>query len=375
MDWNSLEKSLDSTDMKKFILEQGEAIKLSVEKSHEKIKEIVDNISDFQNITIVGAGDKYLIPLMSKFVWEEFADIPCSVTHSKTFVENIPKFINENSLVVFVSQSGRTKDTMEALRLAMKRKAICVGISNMRNSPPDSFAILRDYENGHLISTHTTEPVERPLPSTQTFHTTYVLLNLFLLESLKKQGKKIDNIINAFTDVHKRIDKLSKSGKVISWAKKRAIEFKDHTLGFYVLADGIRYGVARKAALIMIMEGVKQDASPLMIEEFNHSLIETLEEYNEDKYGLIILNPHFTSKDMVDQARKIKKMWKELSDAPVLEIDPFEFIEKRWSGKTGNFISPLLYTVLVEWFAFYLALIRGIDPGVSNLVKKIRSGK
>jgi glucosamine 6-phosphate synthetase-like amidotransferase/phosphosugar isomerase protein len=375
MEWSSLEKSLDSTDMRKFITYQGDAVKLSVEQSHDEIREIASKISGFSNIILTGAGDKYLIPLMAKFTWESFADIPCSVIHSRTLADNPPNFLGENSLVVFVSQSGKTKDTMDSLKVAIKRKATCVGISNMVGSPPDSFAILRDYDKGHLISTHTTEEIERPLPSTQTFHTSYVLLNLFLLEILKNQGKKVDDVITAFLIIHKDIDRMSKSGKIISWAKKTASDLMEKTLGFYVLADGIRYGAARKAALIMLMEGTKQDAAAMMIEEFNHSLIETLEDENEDKYGLIILKPCFCSKEIADQAAKLKKMWKESSDAPIVEIDPFAFIKNRWSGKTGNLISPIFYTVMIEWLTFYLALSRGIDPGVSNLVKKIRSGK
>lgn len=374
MNWSSLEKKFDSTDMKKFIIEQAESVRLSVKNNLSNIRKIVKEVRDFDDLIITGAGDKYLIPDISRFLWDEFAEKPCTVVHSRTLADNPPNFLNSKSLVIFLSQSGKTKDTMDALDLAISRKANCIGISNIKDISPDSFVKLHRYKKGHLIDAYTTEFTERPLPSTQTFHSIHILLNLLLLYILKEDGKETGELIKIFKKIHNRVDSLTKSKKLMSWAKEKAQELRNKTLGFYVLGDGIRYGVARKTALIMLMEGCKQDATPLKTEEFDHSLIETLEDSNKDKYCLILMKPRsdFVKPGMMKQVKRIKKMWRDFSDELVIEINPYNFIRNPEKGLIANLVSPTFYTIQIEWLTYYLALARGIDPGVSELVKKVR---
>jgi fructoselysine-6-P-deglycase FrlB-like protein len=203
------------------------------------------------------------------------------------------------------------------------------------------------------------------------------MLNLLLLEILHHSGKKVSHLVSKFESIHEEITALTQSPKLINWAKDQADQLKSHTAGIYVLGDAIRYGIARKAALIMFMEGCKQDASPLRTEEFSHSLIETLEPDNRDKYTLMLLKPHksFVSSQMNKQISFINKMWRRFSKNRVVKLYPYSFMKDYEKGEIGNLLSPTFYTIQIEWLAYYLALARKVDPGVSHLVKKVRKSR
>ena len=109
----------------------------------------------------------------------------------------------------------------------------------------------------------------------------------------------------------------------------------------------------------MTMEGVKKNAFALESEEFLHSAIETLEEENEEKLPLVLLLPP-PGEPFRRSAKKIAKLWREY--APVFEIE----------AERGIF-SPQIQAVMPIWMAYHEALLCNVDPGVSRLVKKVRS--
>jgi glucosamine--fructose-6-phosphate aminotransferase (isomerizing) len=217
-----------------------------------------------------------------------------------------------------------------------------------------------------LLNTWTEIYPEEPLPSTATFHTSLVLLNIFTL-LIAKQEKALDMQIN---QIPKIVDVLSRSDKLKDYSKSLAIKLKT-VENFYVVGDGVRYPVARKAARIMFMEGVKTNACDVEGEEFVHSLIEVVE---RKPNMLLLLKPL----EFWDSSTKIYKMIKNIWPKKLLiEIDPFEFLhadfKSMFSSEEGELLSPFIYIIPLEWISYYLALIKKIDPGAAKIVKKVRS--
>jgi len=377
VNWGELER-IDSTGMKEAILLQGESVKVSIKESHKAILEVAGSVR-FKNVLMTGAGDKYLIPMISEYLWEYFSDIPIKTVHSRTLTDSPPKWIGKNTLAILLSQSGTTKDTLDAMDLCLSRGSTCVAITNRWERPEDRSLLDLEEEGGYVIRTRTKPYPEKSLPSTGTFHATLALLNLLLLEILafSQRNSEIDYALKLQTEaIPDLIDKLSKSSRVIEWGKlaaKWGLNYVDKM--FYVMGDGARYPVARKHALIMLMEGVKSDACDSRMEEFVHSLVETLEEENKEKKPLIILKPPSQTKSL-ETFQLVKRVWeKQAGKEKILEVAPQE-IDKEIlipQGNIENLLSPPLYAIPLEWQAFYLALLRGIDPGVSRLVGKIRS--
>lgn len=379
VNWSELE-ALDSTGMKKAILLQGESVKLSIKESHKTILEVAESVK-FKNILMTGAGDKYLIPMISEYLWEYFSDIPIKTMHSRTLADNLPRWVGKNTLVILLSQSGTTKDTLDAMELCLSRGSTCVAITNRWEKPEGRSLLVLEEGGGYVIRTRTKPYPEKPLPSTGTFHATLALLNLLLLELLAffQSDDEIDHALKLQAEIIPDLtDKLSKSNKVIEWGKSAAewgFNYVDKM--FYVMGDGPRYPVARKHALIMLMEGVKADACDAKMEEFIHSLVETLEEENKEKKPLIVLKPPNQTKPL-ETFQLVKRLWeRQAGKEKLLEVSPQEIDEEALipPGNVENLLSPPLYAIPLEWQAFYLALLRGVDPGVSKLVGKIRSAE
>jgi fructoselysine-6-P-deglycase FrlB-like protein len=127
----------------------------------------------------------------------------------------------------------------------------------------------------------------------------------------------------------------------------------------YVFGDGPRYGLARKLGLIMFMEGVKVNAYPLMTEEFLHSAIETLEKENKEKLPLVVFLPP-KNHSFYKHSEKVASFWEEY--APVFRI----------KAPTKGEFSVQSQMVLPTWISYHEAILRGVDPGVSHLVSKVR---
>lgn len=377
MDWDELEK-LDSTNMKEAILLQGESVKQSIRVSRKTILEVAESVR-FSNVLMTGAGDKYLIPMISEYIWEYFSDIPIKTVHSRTLADNPPRWVGKDTLAILLSQSGTTKDTLDAMELCTSRGSTCVAITNRWEKPEGRSLLDLENNGGYVIRTRTKPYPEKPLPSTGTFHATLSLLNILLLELLTFSRNDAD-VEHALALQTKTIpdltDKLSKSDRVIEWGKMAAEwGFKYVDKMFYVMGDGPRYPIARKHALIMLMEGVKADACDAKMEEFVHSLIETLEEDNKDKKPLIVLKPPNQEKT-TELFQLVKRLWeRQAGKEKILEATPQGIDEKILlpEGTLESLLSTPLYAVPLEWQAFYLALLRGVDPGVSRLVGKIRN--
>lgn len=374
MDWEFLEKTYDSTRMRENILSQGISIKQTIQKEKKKIMELADELKVCKRFVFSGCGDKYLIPLITEFLWNHISDKPLKVMHSRLLANYPPKFLDEETCIVLLSQSGTTVDVIDAFKEISKRKCHIVSITNLKEKKENSLiALSENYDKAHVINTHTKLYPEEPLPSTGTFHTSLATLNLFTIflnhpekSFLEFQEKIIPNIV----------DKLSTSKEVIEESKNFAEKFKEED-NFYVLGDGPRYGVARKHARIMLMEGVKTNACDIESEEFEHSLIATLE--GRKKNPLITLKP-LNSWKSANKISNIEQLWmNHAGKEKVYSMEPFKFLDKNtknnFSKIEGDIFSPFLYAVLSEWQCYYLALARKTDPGKAAIVKKIRDEK
>jgi fructoselysine 6-phosphate deglycase len=373
MKWEDMEE-YDSTNMKKHILEQGVAVRRTLSKQSSNSDAVAQSISNSERLILSGAGDKYAIPLIAKYIWRRYGDIPLEVVHSRDLASYPPSSLNSETACILLSQSGRTEDTLEAMRLCMERNAYVVGITNLKSREKESFYALDDYDKGNLLTTQTTIYPEQSLPSTQTFHTSMALLDDLLIRTLLHRGIDTGSLLrNLHRKVPRDVDNLSTSKKVIEWAKTLSMNMKEFFGNcFYFMGDGPRYGIARKQALVMFMEGVKQDACAVETEEFIHSLVELLEKDNMSKKPLFVMVPPKTSLNF-SLSEMVCDTWSRLAGKEYLyRIDPFEHLSS-WSDPISmDLLSPQLYIVPLEWFTYYYALLRGIDPGRCQIIKKVR---
>lgn len=376
MNWEELEKKLDSKEMKEHMLLQGVSISKTINKEMEKIMDVANAVRRFKRFVFSGCGDKHVVPLITEFLWRNVSDKPLDVIHSRVLADFPPRYLDESTCVVFISQSGTTKDTVEACKTIIEKGCKFITITNLKERKEDSLVDLAEKYDGCVIRTHTKLYPETPLPSTGTFHTSLAVLNLLTMFINDAGEKLFDFQVNIIPNV---VDKLSKSISVIKECRELGLKMRKFN-DFYVVGDGPRFPVARKQAKIMLMEGVKTNACDVELEEFVHSLIETLE--SQKKNPLILLKPldRWLSDSSLMNYKIVKNLWEKVCGrGMVFEIDPFAFLNedlrRTFSCVEGNLLSPFLYAVVLGWLTYYLALAKNVDPGVGKLVKKVRSKK
>lgn len=127
--------------MLKEIFEQPIAVRDTINSFLKGEEIVLPNVKIYDNylkeklekIVVVACGSAYHAGLSGKRIIEALCKIPCSVEVASEFRYSEP-FVNENTLAVFISQSGETADTLAALRLAKKRGAKILSIVNVRSS-------------------------------------------------------------------------------------------------------------------------------------------------------------------------------------------------------------------------------------------------
>ena len=139
-----------------------------------------EKLQEIERIYIVACGSAYHVGMVGKYVIEELADIPVEVDLASEFRYRNPKLV-KNSLVVIVSQSGETADSLAALRLAKERKIPVLGIVNVVGS-----SIAR--ESDYILYTYAGPEIS--VATTKAYSTQLIAMYLLAI-----QAAKVDNVI------------------------------------------------------------------------------------------------------------------------------------------------------------------------------------
>lgn len=178
----SAEKGGYSHFMLKEIVEQpkvvGDTIKSVAEGQNKKVLEEL-NIENYSKIVITACGSAYNAGMVAKYVFDELARLSVEVELASEFRYKNP-IVDENTLVVLVSQSGETADTIAALREARRKGAKTLAVVNVVGS---TIAKEADY------SLYTVAGPEIAVATTKAFSAQLVMLYLAALEFAKKLGR------------------------------------------------------------------------------------------------------------------------------------------------------------------------------------------
>lgn len=247
--WNSEDAQKQGYDhyMLKEIHEQPRAITETmnnrVHNGSVNIREEL-NISDeelkkIKRIIIVACGTSWHAGLAGEFMLEELAKIPVEVEYASEFRYRNP-IINENTLVIAISQSGETADTLAAIKEAKSKGAKIMSICNVRGS-----SIVR--ESDIVLYTHAGPEIG--VASTKAFTTQMIMLYLFTLHMCKLKDtlskEKIKDLITHLRRLPLQLDSVLNNDSLI---KELAYIYHDKTNALY-LGRGINYPIALEGAL------------------------------------------------------------------------------------------------------------------------------
>ncbi len=203
------------------------------------INDVVPKLVNARRILIIGCGTSWHAGLVGEYLFEEFTRIPVEVEYASEFRYRNP-IIHEDDIVIAISQSGETADTLAAIRLAKEKGATVLGICNVVGS-----SIPRETHAG--VYTHAGPEIG--VASTKAFTAQVVVLTMMALLVGYRKGT-IDN------DLYKEIidelvalpDKISKILELNEKIKYIADKYKDSTNAIY-LGRGYQFPVALEGAL------------------------------------------------------------------------------------------------------------------------------
>jgi glucosamine--fructose-6-phosphate aminotransferase (isomerizing) len=196
-------------------------------------------IINADRIIIVACGTSWHAGLIGEYLFEDLARISVEVEYASEFRYRNP-IINKNDVVLAISQSGETADTLAAIELAKEKGATLLGICNVVGS-----SIPRLTHAG----SYTHAGPEIGVASTKAFTTQIIVLTLMAIKMAHKKGtitmSKYHEIIAELELIPEKVEKILKQNDQI---EKIAEKFKDAT-NFLYLGRGYNFPVALEGAL------------------------------------------------------------------------------------------------------------------------------
>ena len=355
--------------MLKEIFEQPQAIKdtyrgrLLVHDGLVKMSGVEDNLEKFlnaQKITIVACGTSWHAGLVAEYIFENLARIPVEVEYASEFRYRNPIVTNKD-VVIAISQSGETADTLAAIKLAKENGAFVFGVCNVVGS-----SISREAHAG----AYTHAGPEIGVASTKAFTTQITLLAMMALRLAKAKGtlstSDFKRSLVALETIPSKIEIALKSD---SLAKEIAENYKDAT-NFLYLGRGFNFPVALEGALkLKEISYIHAEGYPAA--EMKHGPIALID---ENMPIVVIATKYGHYEKIVSNVQEIKSrkgkiigivtegdtQVKALADH-VIEIP-----------ETSEFLSPLLTTIPLQLLSYHIAVLleKNVDQP-RNLAKSV----
>ena len=336
-----------------------------IENGNINIKEEL-NLSDeellgINRIIIVACGTSWHAGLAGEFMFEELAKIPTEVEYASEFRYRHP-IINKETLVIAISQSGETADTLAAMREAKNKNAKILSICNVKGS-----SITR--ESDTVLYTHAGPEIG--VASTKAFTSQLVvlyLLTLYLSKLRKTLSKeKIKDLVTNLRKLPLQLESVLDNDKEI---KDLAEIYYNRTNALY-LGRGINYPIALEGALkLKEISYIHAEGYPAA--EMKHGPIALIDK----EMPVIFVAPKdiYTYKKVLGNIEEVKARGG-VTIAIATEGD--EEIKKKvdhiiYIPKNLYTLSSILAVVPLQLLAYYIAVKRNLDPDFpKNLAKAV----
>jgi glucosamine--fructose-6-phosphate aminotransferase (isomerizing) len=320
-----------------------------------------DLVHRLQKIVIVACGTSYHAGLVSKFFLESICKLPVEVDLGSEFRYRDP-MINDNTLLVLISQSGETADTLAAIKEARKKRAFILAICNVVGS-----SLVRQSDGVF----YTQAGPEIGVASTKAFTTQLVALYLLALYL----GRKMDRItdqdsLEAIADLVKlphKIEEALKQDQVIRSIAREYAGARD----FLYLGRGINYPIALEGAL-KLKEISYVHAEGYPAGEMKHGPIALIDEHMP--VVTLVTNHGVTYEKMLSNMEEVKARRGNI--IVVTDKDQAEISEKVDAciavPSSSPYLTPILFTIPLQLLAYHIAVLRGTDVDQPrNLAKSV----
>ncbi|WP_299156626.1 glutamine--fructose-6-phosphate transaminase (isomerizing) [uncultured Tenacibaculum sp.] len=355
--------------MLKEIYEQPKAIidtyrgRMLADEGIIKMAGVDDNISKFLNadrIIIIACGTSWHAGLVGEYLFEDMARIPVEVEYASEFRYRNP-IITSKDVVIAISQSGETADTLAAIKLAKSKGAFVFGVCNVVGS-----SIARETHAG----AYTHAGPEIGVASTKAFTTQITVLTLIALKLAQAKGTLSKSAVNTYLQTMQQIpNQVEKLLEIDSKVQEIASVYKDATNCLY-LGRGFNFPVALEGALkLKEISYIHAEGYPAA--EMKHGPIALIDENmpifviatNKGHYEKVVSN----IQEIKSRSGKIIAIVTE-GDVTVKEIAD-HVIE---IPDTEEALTPLLTTIPLQLLSYHIAVMLGKNVDQPrNLAKSV----
>jgi glucosamine--fructose-6-phosphate aminotransferase (isomerizing) len=369
MHLETLEKGGYEHFMLKEIYEQPQSIldsmrgRISVSKSIVGlggIKKFEEKLINADRLIFVACGTSWHAGLVGEYLFEEIARIPVEVEYASEFRYRNP-IINENDVVIAISQSGETADTLAAIKLAKERKATIIGICNVVGS-----SISRETDCG----SYTHAGPEIGVASTKAFTAQVTILTLMAMMIGKRKGtispEKFNRLVVEMSAIPKKLSTVLKQDKKI---EKIARIYHESSNALY-LGRGINFPLALEGALkLKEISYIHAEGYPAA--EMKHGPIALID---EEMPVFVIATKDSSYEKIVSNIQEVKARKGKIiaivseGDKEVKKIAD-HYIQ---IPRCDELLVPLLATVPLQLLSYHIAVMRECNVDQPrNLAKSV----
>uniref|UniRef100_UPI00404A6CB8 glutamine--fructose-6-phosphate transaminase (isomerizing) n=1 Tax=Fulvivirga sp. TaxID=1931237 RepID=UPI00404A6CB8 len=324
------------------------------------IREYANKLVNADRIIIVACGTSWHAGLVAEYFFEEFCRIPVEVEYASEFRYRNP-IINEGDVVIAISQSGETADTLAAIELAKSKGAIIFGVCNVVGS-----SIARTSHEG----AYTHAGPEIGVASTKAFTAQLTVLNMIALRVAHKKGtiseRRYRELLVELENIPSKVEKALKLEPQI---KEIAELFKD-ARNFLYLGRGFNFPVALEGALkLKEISYIHAEGYPAA--EMKHGPIALIDE----EMPVVFIATRDSSYDkVVSNIQEVKarkgKVIAVVTEGDVLIPKMAEYVIE--VPKTDEALMPMVSVIPLQLLSYHIAVMRGCNVDQPrNLAKSV----
>jgi len=324
------------------------------------IRDYEQKIFNARRIIIIACGTSWHAGLVGEYLLEDIARIPVEVEYASEFRYRNP-VITEDDLVIAISQSGETADTLAAIELAKSKGATILGICNVVGS-----SIARATHAG--IYTHAGPEIG--VASTKAFTAQVTILILLALRIAREKGHLPQSTYQQYVREMELIPaKIEKTLKVNDYIKQIAEKYKD-ARNFLYLGRGYNFPVALEGALkLKEISYIHAEGYPAA--EMKHGPIALIDE----EMPVVFIAPKAgTYEKVITNIQEVKarrgKIIAIVTEGDTVVRDLADYVIE--IPETEELLTPLVATIPLQLLSYHMAVIRGCNVDQPrNLAKSV----
>jgi glutamine---fructose-6-phosphate transaminase (isomerizing) len=324
------------------------------------IKEYAEKLKNIERIVIIACGTSWHAGLVAEYLIEECARIPVEVEYASEFRYRNP-IISEKDIVIAISQSGETADTMAAIEIAKQKGATIFGVCNVVGS-----SIPRATDAG--VYTHAGPEIG--VASTKAFTAQVTVLTLMAIYMAQQRGtipqSKLVHLLSELDNIPNLIERCLESNDRI---KEIAAKFKD-SRNFLFLGRGSGFPVALEGALkLKEISYIHAEGYPAA--EMKHGPIALID---EEMPVVVIATQNSSYEKVISNIQEVKAR-KGVVIAIVTEGDTDVTQMADYTieiPEADEIFLPLLATIPLQLLSYHIAVMRGCNVDQPrNLAKSV----